>query len=128
MLDPPPESWLGPHMDKSPQAVFDKIVAHLRQQNARSISGVGDCMYRGEGGRMCAVGCLIPDDVYRPGLEGALDDIEFFNGWPDETYTLLGRMQIIHDQTKPEDWESEFRALAAVEMLTYTAPAAGVQS
>jgi hypothetical protein len=48
----------------------DKIEQHLIQQKARSVDeGNKVCMYRGEQGRMCAAGCLIPDEVYGRHLE-----------------------------------------------------------
>jgi hypothetical protein len=27
------------------------------------------CVYRGEGGKMCAIGCQLPDDLYEPSME-----------------------------------------------------------
>lgn len=54
-------------MDK--QAIFDRVVTHLLTQKRRSVTitgGVRTCMYRAPNGDMCAIGCLIPDDVYTP--------------------------------------------------------------
>ncbi len=60
----------------------EKIRDHLTKQKARAVADVanttGDpmgepvsrCRYRGENGTMCAVGCLIPDERYRPEIEG----------------------------------------------------------
>lgn len=48
----------------------EKIVQHLTQQKAQSKVPGGDyCAYRGVGGLMCAVGCLIPDELYIIGIE-----------------------------------------------------------
>lgn len=51
---------------------------HLTKQRARSVAvesflaiGQQRCKYRGANGRMCAVGCLIPDDKYDREMEGA---------------------------------------------------------
>lgn len=42
-----------------------KIRNHLTKQNAQSkFLGNANCAYRGAEGRMCAVGCLITDEVY----------------------------------------------------------------
>lgn len=51
------------------QQAFDKMLAHVRQQGRPSMNGTA-CLYRGPGGRMCAVGCLIPDNCYDMNLEG----------------------------------------------------------
>lgn len=56
---------------------IDIIATQLARQRGRSVKSVttGDgetriqCMYRGDEGRMCAVGCLIPDDKYSSDLE-----------------------------------------------------------
>lgn len=54
--------------------IFNYIVEHLRRQGkeSKSTDHSGDqlCAYRGDGGTMCAVGCLIPDDEYRESYEG----------------------------------------------------------
>jgi len=44
--------------------ISEKIRDHLTAQKARSLSDNGLCRYRGENGLMCAVGCLITDEVY----------------------------------------------------------------
>lgn len=54
------------------QSAFDAALAHLRKQGeAASIDD--SCRYRAEGfdGKklMCAVGCMIPDELYLPGYE-----------------------------------------------------------
>lgn len=45
------------------QEIFDKVVNHMRKQGHPSIES-GTCAYRTEDGSMCAVGCLITDEVY----------------------------------------------------------------
>ena len=52
------------------QEAFDKVTAHLLKQQVKSYSQEEGCMYRGPNGTMCAVGCLIPDEDYRPKFEG----------------------------------------------------------
>lgn len=61
------------------QAVFDHIVRHLARQRRRSASAPAErtlmslkptCLYRGPEGTMCAVGALIPDELYHPEMEG----------------------------------------------------------
>lgn len=48
--------------------LIDKIATHLAKQQKRSESKAG-CAYRGKGGTMCAVGCLIPDELYTDRIE-----------------------------------------------------------
>ena len=52
------------------QAAFDNLVQAIIDQGGPSISNKGACRYRGLGGRKCAVGHLIPDHIYRKGMEG----------------------------------------------------------
>lgn len=95
------------------QEVFDKVVKHLLTQMARAAVGSPDnqsCSYRTADGLSCAVGCLIPDDMYSIGMEnmsvGLL--VEAF-GCIDELFTdvdlkLLVQLQKTHDENEPEDW------------------------
>jgi len=58
------------------QELFDKMVEGLNKQKAISTrpatwdEDVLMCAYRAENGNRCAVGMLIPDDLYVPELEG----------------------------------------------------------
>jgi hypothetical protein len=55
----------------TPREVFDRVKAHLLAQGKKAANGPGEgCQYRTRGGLKCAVGCLIPDDVYDPTFEG----------------------------------------------------------
>lgn len=60
------------------QEIFDTVARHLLTQMAKAVRGRSpaggpddSCMYRAPSGRKCAVGCLIPDSVYTPNIEGA---------------------------------------------------------
>lgn len=53
------------------QAAFDRVVRFIHAQGARSMLRGTTCAYRGDGGRRCAIGCLIPDAAYSERLEGA---------------------------------------------------------
>lgn len=57
------------------QEAFNKIWQHFVVNKAppsfADYAGRGiACAYRGENGAMCAVGCLIPDEMYTPHIEG----------------------------------------------------------
>ena len=54
------------------QKIFDTAGVGMLKQGMRSMSnGRKDCRYRGTRGCKCAVGFLIPDDLYDRGIEGA---------------------------------------------------------
>lgn len=63
------------------QQTFDRVALHLRRQGRPSVRhtpmSVGKPQityggaYRGDGGCSCAAGCLIPDSLYSPSMEGA---------------------------------------------------------
>lgn len=58
------------------QEIFDTVVKHMLTQGGRAVfvdfSGEICCVYRSLGGGKCALGCLIPDDEYRPEMERML--------------------------------------------------------
>ena len=98
------------------QQVFDVVARHLLTQNARC-SSHGECLYRYDGMK-CAIGRLIPDELYDPVVEGAgviygsiakKDNSEKL--WAmlpvrrTETMSvLLNELQKVHDDNDPEDW------------------------
>lgn len=98
------------------QEIFTKVVQHLRQQGKPAKRGA-QCAYRGDGGTMCAVGCLIPDEHYNSSFEGMsikykpiillLQDL-----YPTIDTWLLLDLQQLHDDLDPDRWESEFSKLA----------------
>ncbi len=120
-------------MEQEIQPVFDKIVGHLRAQNAKSmimrparlggiIGGEGGwasdapekiCAYRSKDGLSCAAGCLIPDSEYHSNMEGrTIVGMEFFDNWPANTQQMVSRMQGVHDRNPPEEWEHGFKLVA----------------
>ena len=55
------------------QQAFDLVIQHLWNQNRtsrRDWRQAEGCAYRGTGGARCAIGALIPDDLYREDMEG----------------------------------------------------------
>lgn len=109
------------------QSIFKRVTDHLLQQNAKSLNHDGDCMYRGADGRMCAVGCLIADEHYSPGLESQLSSepdvqkaLEASGIEIDEhSVKLLRELQIIHDVYDLEKWPHYLQALARKRQLVY---------
>jgi hypothetical protein len=91
--------------------VFEQVRDHLLSQNAKSVDQRGECKYRSPDGLKCAIGCLIPDDVYTPAIESetvtGLSTIEFSISDMDimHTYYLLRGLQRIHDCFGVDEWE-----------------------
>ena len=106
------------------QAVFDKVVKHLLTQNRRS-KGKRGCAYRGKGGDMCAVGCLISDKAYDPEIEGfVVHATEVLaklaeSGVPAYNRTLLTDLQDIHDRIAVDLWKVHLKELARHHRLTW---------
>ena len=107
------------------QAVFDKVVKHLLTQKRRSESKRGGCAYRGKGGDMCAVGCLISDKAYDPEIEGfVVHATEVLaklaeSGVPTYNRTLLTDLQDIHDRIEVNHWKTHLKDLAKHHNLTW---------
>lgn len=67
------------------QRVFNKVWDYFvvqKKPQSRGIGIFGACKYRSADGNKCAIGCLIPDELYSPefdspgeGLSSAVDDL-----------------------------------------------------
>lgn len=108
------------------QQIFDTVASHLLKQGARSLGEENlKCAYRGKDGRMCAVGVLIKDEFYDPGLEKKSvrdDDVQQAlvnsgvlegGGIIDESrISLLRLLQMVHDDCWPPDWKRVMRNIS----------------
>jgi hypothetical protein len=114
------------------QAIFDKVVGHLRMQGCRSIFSdtLRSCAYRGKEGRKCAIGVLIEDSEYAPWMEGRpLSDIVVNERCPislrerlDPHQVFLSHLQMIHDSKEVNEWEWEFKHAARLHGTVYGPP------
>ncbi len=91
------------HKLPSAQEVFDIVVNHLFTQGRPAYDGVQGCMYRAPDGLRCAVGVLIPDDLYDPAFETNRSDFvlkKLFDAnladWRNHE-ELLNTLQETHD-------------------------------
>ena len=108
------------------QAVFDKVVKHLLTQKRRSKSKRG-CAYRGKGGDMCAVGCLISDKAYNPKIEGfAISHLDVQENLAESGVPIYNKMNIlliylqyIHDKCPIGLWKTYMQNLAKQHNLTW---------
>lgn len=111
---------MGNTMNK--QEIFDTVYKALLEQGESSVNN-GVCAYRGPNGTKCAVGHLIPDDLYEPEFEGKnilgihnsilesifqVDDINPY-------LTFIFDLQQAHDNTLNyhglEAWKREMKSI-----------------
>jgi len=95
------------------QEIFDKVKKHLLTQGKRAVNAMGKCKYRifdenGEVIAKCAIGALIPDEIYVPSMEGTTfhwinlyyrDKILDYLGLSstDDDVKFLNALQAVHD-------------------------------
>jgi hypothetical protein len=98
---------------KSKQSLFDFISNHLLRQGKKSRDDIS-CLYRGPGGQKCAVGCVIPDELYSVAMERnstvPLIVLSASNGYKLPWYIIryrnfLEEFQAIHDGKKNFEWK-----------------------
>lgn len=112
------------------QLIFDTVVPKLLAQGGRSMGtriGSMRCAYRGEKGRKCAVGHIIPDELYDRELEGcsaqkadvlAVLDPAYgsFSRLHDDHLFLAGMQRSMHDNLY--NWTPEAFIEAAKNFAT----------
>lgn len=103
------------------QAQFDKVVEHLARQGVKSRSG-SNCLYRHPEGLMCAVGCLIPDELYQVNMEGmssgrVLSEFKFLKDIIDSE--LASSLQTVHDYYDPSEWGYNLAEVAKDYDITF---------
>ncbi len=98
------------------QKAYDTAKAGLLAQNRKSSDERGFCRLRGFDGTKCAIGFMIPDDMYDPGWEGGtVDEVLFKRGQSgltladvlgvnDSDVGFLAELQSIHDNSAPVNW------------------------
>lgn len=106
----------------SAQDVFDYVLFKLREQKYASINNDMACAMRGSGGRCCAVGHLIPDDVYTDDMEGHTIDVQIDEPWFNylgfHRFTeLLQDLQRVHDTYLPHSARDPSRTYVEFEAL-----------
>lgn len=87
------------------QEIIDTVRARLADGTGRATRN-GNCVYRTEDGRGCAVGCLLTDDEYDPVMEGSpVSALKGVGLLPDRLVPhilLLAQLQALHDD--PKNW------------------------
>ena len=108
---------------KTDYDVFNYVKEHLLNQNQRSLDPWSlQCQYRSqtEDGKvlMCAVGCLIDEDLYSEKIENLSasneDVVKAIRGsianWTVNS-DMLGELQNIHDEYEPDNWSLKLEYL-----------------
>lgn len=99
------------------QELFDTVAKHLFAQNEPSMMGDGSgdmqCAYRGDHGRKCAAGCVLPDKHYNHLMEGNSVGHEtvspIFRAYVTPSLSLLRQLQVVHDDSvtsEQSNWSS----------------------
>ena len=113
------------------QEMFDKVCAHLLTQLSTSLDDTGTCLYRGPDGKKCAIGCLIPDELYTEDLEKkeirtlldySIGNSELSAYLSQFNKDLLIRLQKTHDAYPPTEWYSDLLRVAGQFDLTFNPP------
>lgn len=105
----------------TPQEAFDTVARHLFAQGRlalRDFGGEEGCVYRGDDGCKCAVGILIPDELYDPKMEGhsaASDSVGPL--FPPSINNLLCDLQKAHDDCSRND-DGTFNVAALRDRLS----------
>ena len=97
------------------QEVFDVCALHLLTQNKRSgdTHGTGNCMYRNPFGLKCAIGILIPDELYHASMEGnGINTLAAEYGITDHV-DILRDLQSLHDiECDVSQWKKRLTRMA----------------
>lgn len=96
------------------QKTFNKAARHLLKQGKRAKIG-GFCKYRGDEGTKCAVGCLIPNRLYNPGIEGLSAgnaEVARILNELGHDITLCKSLQMVHDMWEPQNWTEGLNVVA----------------
>lgn len=98
--------------------MFDKVSKHLLTQNTRCMENLL-CRYRNSEGMKCAIGALIPDELYSPSMEGyiARQLNQQHNLWPEELNLLASDLQNIHDCYEVSSWNEKLLRLKKLEKI-----------
>lgn len=97
------------------QEIFDKVVHHLFKQG-KPATDLGACRYRTQDGLSCAVGCLIPNELYSVEIEhksvhtlfkkGDDASIAIANFLGEDNKELLSALQMVHDCARQKEDDS----------------------
>ena len=96
----------------TPQKIFNTVINHLYTQKKKSFSFSNNvCQYKTSEGLKCAIGCLIPDEIYIKEMDEdswiikkfsrRFESLSYFT--EGNNTDLLDRLQKIHDEASTSD-------------------------
>lgn len=101
------------------QQIFTTITTALIKQGKPSTTEDGSCKYRGPDGLKCAIGHLIPDNLYTPTIEGlsfrhkhVLSVLPLPIPTDSPLYSVLELLQLTHDSEDVSQWPHRFSEIA----------------
>lgn len=104
------------------QEIFDRVLAHARQQGRKSghldDSGRFQCLYRSPEGLKCFAGIFISDTEYTKTYEGKKWDRP--KVFPKYHKMFIRTLQTIHDNFNVDQWEEKLEQFAKARKLIYT--------
>lgn len=99
---------------KNEQIVLDRVLAHLKAQGWERSMGGSSCRNRGEGGRKCAVACLLDDQELDACNENTLETARKAADKFGVTVDFIDYIRRCHDAgNTPESMKRNFVGLAA---------------
>lgn len=104
------------------QEIFDTVARHLAAQGYRATDSQGHCKYRTPLGDKCAAGCVIPDNMYAPHMEGT-SVRAWHNFFGITNIELCVNLQNVHDNESYWTPENMLKALRRVASLYALDPA-----
>ncbi len=101
------------------QQIFDKVSVYLIRQNKICENDDG-CLYHGNDGLRCAIGCLIPKRYYNISMEEEnVDNLFKFHKkamigckLSSRYKGLLNELQMVHDDRMVMEWREELGKVA----------------
>jgi hypothetical protein len=98
------------------QEILDIVAPALINQGCQSYStSLNTCVYRGPNGTKCAVGHLIPDEIYNDDMEGLnVKSLSGIDGVPEyfrdnKILKFLSDLQMLHDDI--DSWHNIRKSL-----------------
>jgi len=112
-------------MPSTCQELFDQALDHLMTQKKRCTTTElhpPTCLYRGDNGLKCAIGGVLPDELYHPKYENSeaimlLEDIGHpkavtKSGQLTKFAKLASDIQLVHDSSEVPAWLAKMAFLA----------------
>lgn len=85
------------------QEIFDHVSRFLLQEQKGGAYKGESCRYRAPNGNKCAIGCLIPNELYEPIYEGRSAEIFLGTEYLDSGLKDSKKLKILREQFKDNE-------------------------